>query len=79
MFWTNIALKGHARSKLQGRWPIYLAVTLVYMLITDGINELISLAFPQYAAQLDKLMEYSVSGTLPEPELLYLAYKPFAR
>ena len=70
MFWTNASLKGHAREKLRGRWPVYLAVTFVYTLITEGTGWLIGLLFPQYSARIDELLNYTMDNLTPDPELI---------
>ena len=69
MFWTNASLKGYAREKLRGRWPVYLAVTFVYTLITEGAGWLIGLLFPQYSAQIDELLNHTLNNPMPNPEL----------
>lgn len=71
MFWTNATLKSYARGKLHGRWPVYLAVTLVYMAITEGASALLGLLFPQYSAVLEELMGYSMNATIPDPDRMF--------
>lgn len=69
-FWTNISLKGHAREKLRGRWPVFLSVTLVYMLITEGISTLLVYLFPQYEALITEITDLTLYGSNPDPNTL---------
>lgn len=69
-FWTNISLKGHAREKLRGRWPVFLSVTLVYMLITEGLSTLLVYLFPQYEDLITEITDLTLYGSNLNPDAL---------
>lgn len=70
-FWTNASLKGHAREKLRGRWPAYLAVTLAFLLITEGVSQLITYMFPEYETLIAEITDLATAGSYPDMDVIF--------
>lgn len=52
--WSSYALKTRARQLLRGRWVPYLAVTLIFMLFTSLVDELMPYLMPGYEAAMEE-------------------------
>ncbi len=70
--WTSASLKARARQLLRGRWVPYLAITLLYLVLTGIASEVLPFLLPNYAALTEELAsvyeEILFHGAPSDPE-----------